>query len=263
MTSYYSILQVAPDPLADERVNLGLVAFAEGAGQLKFSSDPARAAFLVGSGATASDIEQLIEGIRADIEPLLETSDSVQQMRDLSEKWQQSVRLTSPRASTLGLDELLASIAPRALPDAVRAVPARRARDRRAAVALAHRTLAKALSQAPKSLKLSRRVLVPGARQPHKFDLGLANGSVRLGVSGLSFEGPTSPDRERELGALNWLVDDVKAHNAAFPISVVVLTSRRGAVAKDKLDVLRELGAEVVREADVEDWSRRIVQEVG
>lgn len=263
MTSYYSLLQIAPDPLADERINLGFVALSDTDGRLEFAADASRAAMFLGGGTTASDVTRLVEAVRADIEPLLTTGYAVDDVRHLSERWHQTVRITTPRASTLALDDLVASIGPRVLPQ-VPSAPAKqsRARDRRAAVALAHRTLIKALDGAPKKLKLSRRVTVAGRHQPHRFDLGLENGVVRLGVNGLSFEGRSTPDREHELGALNWLVDDVKAANADFPISVIVLSPGLSRSANEKLDVLRDLGAEVVREPDVGSWAGRVVQQV-
>ena len=259
MTSYYSLLQAALDPVADERINLGLLAMSDGEFRIQFTRDLSRASVLLGDGVSRDDVERMLDSIREDIEPVLASADAVQVVRDLADSWQHSVRITTPRASTLELDALMASIVERALHSGAAAARTTRVRDRRAAVSLARTELEVAVKSGPKALKVARRVRVQGARQGHSFPVGLANSQVRLGVCGLSFEGGLNPAREQQLGALKWLVDDVKSHYSEFPISVVVLDRASAGDAQDSLDVLEDLGAEIVTESEIVAWASRAV----
>ena len=263
MTSFYSIIQLTADPVADERINLGLIAVEDDKGSLRFTTDVSRAAAFLGAEFRVPDIQRLIDSLRDDLDPMLSSGNPVDLIRYLADRWQRTVRITAPRASLLSMDQLLATVAPRALPTSLPSEPRKRARDRRTAVLIARSTLKNALLQAPQAVKVQNNVTVQGHRQNHRLELGLANGAVRRGITGFSFEGGISPDRERELGALKWLVDDIKTLNQSFPISVVVLSAddESGAASGD-LSVLRSLGADVVLEPDLDQWADRVIAAV-
>jgi hypothetical protein len=260
MTSFYSIIQITGDPVADERINLGLIAFGEQERSLRFTEDINRAATFLGSHFNARHVGGLIDSIREDLDSVLNDDDPLQQIRDLAAQWQRTVRITAPRASLLSMEELMSTLAPRALPTGWGAEPRQRARDRRAAVKLARNKLKSALGHAHSPLKVKNNVPVQGAHQIHRLDLGLANGVVRLGVTGLSFEGDFSPDRMREMGSLKWIVDDVRTQDKSFRICVIVLSPEQSDSTIDEdLAVLRSLGAELILEPEVDQWATAAV----
>jgi hypothetical protein len=153
VTSYYSIIQVTADPLADERINLGVVVLGDGPSDVRFTSDVVRTARFLGNGATALDVHQLISGVQKDLELILNHEESLRKMREVSERWQQTVRITPPRASTLDIDELARRVGSRALPAHAHGP---RARDRRAAIALAGQKLRVAVKQLKASVQVKR-----------------------------------------------------------------------------------------------------------
>jgi hypothetical protein len=261
MTSYYSIIQLTSDPVADERINLGLIAIEGSETSLWFTKDAARPASFLGRQFGQDDIERLINDVREDLDATLIGEDLVDLVRGLADRWRRTVRITTPRASMLNLDELVSTVAPRAFPQWTRPESRKRARDRRTAIAIARRTLNAVLSQAPRAVRVQSNVTVHGQRQNHTLELGLANGAIRRGVSGLSFEG-FSPDRERELDALKWMVDDVKTLDQSFPISVVVLSPEASGEAGNDLSVLASLGAELVQESELDQWAVQVVEAI-
>lgn len=258
MTSYYSLVQFTADPLADERVNLGLILLGDDDGIPAVHlahGDLVRAAQLMGPDINAGDLEDLLTGVQEDLDPLSGDVDAVDLLRSLATRRERSLTITAPRASTLSLGELHERVAARALP--VRPTVSR-ARDRRSAVALARRGLVRAVQLSNVHVAVKSNVAVQGQRQPHHVELGLVNGSVRHGVSGLSLEGPQGVARAREIDALKWLVDDVKAQDEAFPMSIVLLTQEAEPMSQE-LTVLRGLGAEFVQESALDDWAIRAV----
>jgi hypothetical protein len=79
--------------------------------------DAARPASFLGRQFREDDIQRLINDVREDIDATLTSQDPVDVIRGLADRWQRMVRITIPRASMLGLDELVSTVAPRAIPD--------------------------------------------------------------------------------------------------------------------------------------------------
>lgn len=258
MTSYYSLVQLTADPVADERINLALILIGDEGGtpSMEFvHGDLVRAAQFLGPHTSAGDVEDLIAGVQEDLDPLLGDPRAVDHLRELASRRERSVQITTPRASILSLSALGERLSARALP----ARPAiSRARDRRSAIALARRGLVRAVQQSTAHAGVKSNVAVPGQRQSHHVDLGLMNGRVRHGVTGLSLEGAQGVGRLREIDALKWLVDDVKAQDETFPMSIILLAQGADRAAPD-LVVLRELGAEFVEETALDSWATRAV----
>lgn len=256
MTSYYSIVQVTGDQIADERINIGLVAVgSDEAPSITFEEDSRRAAQFL--GIRPVEVEQLVESLRSDLESALGRESALDVLQSLAATWRHNVQFTSPRASLLGVADLVAAVSPRALRLSTGHLAHARSRDRRSAVVLARKTLRAALSSVSAHVEVVNSVVVQGKRQEHRLDLGLANGSVRRGIAGFSLEGGFTLDRQRELGSLKWTVDDIKSLDRQFPISIVVLPGAAEEEPRD-LDVLRELGAELVPEYQVNTWATQI-----
>ena len=122
--------------------------------------DAARPASFLGRQFREDDIQRLINDVREDIDATLTSQDPVDVIRGLADRWQRMVRITIPRASMLGLDELVSTVAPRAIPDWTPPRPRTRARDRRTAIAIAWQSLDEVLRQAPKAVRVQRNVTV-------------------------------------------------------------------------------------------------------
>lgn len=120
MVSYYSVVQYVPDPIANERVNIGVIVFGDGRFLSRFLRNWDRVChfstrdisstrnFAKGVEQSTDECERLPPMIRVD--PPDETG-----LRKLAERWMNSIQFTQPRAALRDPDALLASEAKRFL----------------------------------------------------------------------------------------------------------------------------------------------------
>ncbi|MFZ5767632.1 MAG: DUF3037 domain-containing protein [Bacillota bacterium] len=106
MPSWYTVVQYLPRPVAEERVNLGIIAWGGGEVVCAFVDDFARARAF-GGGDVSCVAEAVGELKRAVGEGRL--GEAVERM---AREWGGIVQLTPPRASLLGPRELLGVLRP-------------------------------------------------------------------------------------------------------------------------------------------------------
>jgi hypothetical protein len=102
---------------------------------------------------------------------------------------------------------------------------------------------------------------VPGRYEPHRFDLGLANGRLLHAIATMSFEAPAGEAFQTEIDAWAWAITDVRTVDVTLPISVVTFGS--GSRLDQAAVMYEALGARLIREAHIEDWSRGVASELG
>ena len=265
MASFYTVVQYVPDPVADERVNIGVIAFNDGAVVSRFLRNWSRVrqfgehdmAFLQSFAANISRAgtpSLPIPGLPGT--PL--TPESV---RKLSGEWIHSVQLTEPRASILDPKDLLDDMATRLLRDPPRHPHA--FRDKRSIIRKAKVGLEAAVGD-ESSIKIRvNNVSVRGGLADHRFDLGVANSKLLLVAKGLSFEGPASRELEREVDATAWALSDIREAQDDKPnLAVVALPPKSRSRQHYELakGIFGELGADVVEESQVTEWSANVVR---
>jgi hypothetical protein len=121
MISHYSVVQYVPSPLADERINIGVIAWDEARLSAKFLSNwkrvqsfghedigyvrefVGRATAALNSGASPDMFKTA---------PVLDVS----QLEKMIGTWHHSIQFTSPRASTKTPEALVADVGPMFLP---------------------------------------------------------------------------------------------------------------------------------------------------
>ena len=270
MATRYSVIQYLPDPVTDERINFGVLAFDDpGEVHARFvrnwgrveSFGGADTGFLrsfardVQEAASAQTALALSGATQLDYEGLLRAVGN----------WQNSIQFTSLRASTLSVGELVDEVAKRFLRE--RVAQPRKGRDRRAATRAAILGLEEGLralgSRRPEKY-VKRNEVVAGSLDEHAFDVALTNGEAQLGVLSMSFEsGQNVSDLMRQISANAWTIDDVKSSSADFPISVVTLPPRSRTKTYDHaLDLFKNLDAQVVEEPDIEAWAAEVAAEM-
>lgn len=257
MPSHYSIVRYVPDPIADERVNVGVVVFGEGRVLTRFVNRWSRTKTFGGE-----EVDFLREFAREIGEPQRNLLAFSQPWTDdtlstVSRRWKNSIQLSEPRASLKDPDSLLAEVAATFLRE--QPVRHRRGRDKRAAVSLATQSVTSALrnrlSNADDLLK--RRVPIEGKFGPHVFALVVGNGKPMFAAEGLSFEGPDSDALRNEVKALAWAIDDVRKASPRLPLGVVVLPPRRGVTEtfKHAQRAIKGLRADFVLEQNIAKWA--------
>ncbi|MCZ6691554.1 MAG: DUF3037 domain-containing protein [Planctomycetota bacterium] len=262
MPSYYTIVQYVPDPIADERINVGVIVFRGELVKTRFVTSWRRArsfgdqdiAFL------REFVDQFQEEPSTQLRlPGMEETVRINEkaLREISNKWINSIQLTEPRASLQEPEALLSDMSERFLRQEITA--SKPHRDRRTAVRMAAESIESALvknlgEQARQYLK--RRSPVRGTYEEHVFDVAVVNGGTMLAVQGISFEGPDSEELLEEVHSVAWKVDDVRREQKELPLAVFALPPSNGSKSFELAKRICEgLGADFVTEADAENWA--------
>ncbi len=249
MPSYYSVVQYAPDPIIDERINFGVLVYGDGSVRGHFLKHWTRLRQF--AGKSVSFLQEFAERA-GDL-----TEDDI---RKMSLEWMHGIRVTEPRGSLLDPDALVKDVAKRFLIEIAETKPVRR--HRRDAANLAKRSLSAAMraqvqGEAKKYMKQDFKV--EGEKMPHYLDVGLKNEKLRVGVRGLSFELPEGPELTKEVSSTGYAIEDLKRVLPHIDFSVVAIPPKRkiNDTYKRAVDAFREMGATVVDEVDVDSWAKK------
>lgn len=269
MPSFYAIVQYVPDPVADERLNVGVIAFGDGMILTRFVKNWSRVKLF--GGSSVSFLREFVS-IAANWAPpqiaIPGVDDGVhlspEEFRRLSGKWINSIQFTEPKASLLTVDETLKA-AGRFLTEP----PSKHRgfRDRRVAISVAFRGLTAAITEAGGDVAakaVEKNYKVRGSLDEHRFDLAIHNGKPLLAAQCISFEGPVSKDLEREVDAAAWSIDDVLRADPNLSVGVVTLPPKSKSKIYDRaVYVFEGLHATVVAEGEVPVWASTTSKAIG
>ena len=215
MTAYYSIVQYVPDPIADERVNVGVLAYGDGRVRARFLSNWSR----VAQFGKPDDLSALNEAASV----LAAASEN--DIRASVSSWADVLQLSEPRGSLLSPDELIQTMAERFLRS--KPTPVRAGRSHFQAANEAKRRIKETLylQLGKGSSKLVKsNVSMQGANARHHLDIGVGNGKLAGGIFALSFE--VERALEREIRATAFSLEDVRQANPDLPLAVSALPPR-------------------------------------
>jgi hypothetical protein len=269
MVSKYSVVQYLPDPLIDERINIGVVAF---------SGDETRIRFLHSWNRVEkfalSNIDFVKEfSVQAyqEIPSQLILSEEDKDINLVEARFNSifgnsinCIQFTQPKASLKSLDELVLYASQRFLvePKSQKVIKPRDRQDaKKATVSGIRNALIK--NDAKELLKTKYDLL--GSRAKHNFDVVAANGKPLLAAHGISFE---INEPRLVLDALAYRIGDVKLDNSHFPIAVVILPPLESAASYEQLlhsydeavSVYKNMGADVLLEGQISDWASNIIE---
>lgn len=270
MASRYSVIQYVPNPIADERINIGVLAFDEKNVRVHFLARWDR----VRCFGTSEDIS-LVKNFanqmqKAASKGLLFPGDEPseipkhERLSKVARSWINSIQFTESCGSLEPVDDLLEDIVKTYLleppPKTVKL------RDRQIAARITTSSIREVLLDrfgAEKAKELIRPdYKLKGDHQKHTFDITVANGRPILAAHGISFEIQTP---ESLLDALSWKILDVKESQPDFPLAIVALPPIRETPDRKRLkhvyeqttDTYRSLGASVLNENQVEEWASK------
>jgi hypothetical protein len=264
MPSHYSVIRYVPNPIADERINVGVVVFGEGRLLTRFISRWTRIKGF--GGEEIGFLREFAREIALAQRNLVGLPQpwSEQTLARVSTRWRNSIQISEPRASLKDPDALLSEVADAFLRDV--GPRHRRARDKRWAVSIATHSFSVALRGRVTNADdvLQHRVPIEGKFSSHVFDLVLANGRPMLAAEGLSFEGPDSDALRGEVDAIAWAVDDVrKGGRRRLPLGIVALPPKRATATFSRAEkTFRGLGADFVLEGNVDKWARMMTAKI-
>jgi hypothetical protein len=271
MVSRYTVIQYVPDPIADERINIGVVAIGETAIHVRFLGQWGRVQQFGQEDITflrdfARRFQEAIRAMRVlpGLDPVIALT--TEQLERMMVGWMNSIQFTSPRASLKSAGALLEEVVQRFLVE-----PQRRKRgyrDRQTAVAVTTRQIRLALTSQVDNADtveqlLKRRHALEGSLDRHVYDVVVGNGVAYFAAQALSFELPDLSILKKTLDATAWAVDDVKGQNPDFPIAVMALPPQPGPESYPRAlefyerarKVYEGLGAKVLTEDQLEAWA--------
>jgi len=260
MVSRYSIVQYVPNPIADERINIGVLAFDDNRVRVRFLNNWERVKrFGMEDIHFLKDFASRMEDAAAD--GLLFPGDSPnetpkqERLIRVAQNWFNSIQLTEPRGSLDDVESLLADIADTCL---LEPPEEPKPRDRAFAVQVTRRKIKNVLGDAAKDLVKSNYPL-SGYRTKHKFDVVVANEKPYFAAQGISFEVQV---KETLRDSIYWKNPDVKKCHPDFPLAIVTLPPNPNNSAYKRLEknynditsMYSDLGADILTEDNIEPW---------
>lgn len=245
--TYYSVVQIVPDIIRGEVVNVAVVAFdlESGATEWRTLDNWSRVRTFV--GPSCSTFERVVDE--------LVTSARASEIADAASNWMGSVRITEPRASALPLEALAAQMASVML----KQKPRRRQTIRktmvlREATVNLHRVIAR---EALRDVRVEVNREVSGSHADHQFDLAVMNGHVLLAAQAISFDRPKGRDVDKDINEIAWLIDDVRSSAVPPRLTVLVVPPKEGTRTdfERATTLFNELAAEVVALDGVRTWA--------
>ena len=266
MPSYYSVVRFVPSALAEEFVNVGVLTFGDGKVRGKFLENWWRVERFadVKTLASARAFQEWVEGSMVPEGPSDKRMRAIDEsdVRRLSGEWAGSVQLSEPRASTLEPDDLLEDIAPTFLIEP----PARNERpwDKRRVVTETSQAIRSAiLEKIGKDTHLAvhtRRPISAGIRA-RVFDVVVSNAAPRLAVQCVNFNVNDMKRVLDQVDVVAFAMEDVHKKSKDFPFSVVVVPpEEEEATFAQAKQTLESVGAEVVFESGMDEWSARAAE---
>lgn len=250
MAAKYTVVQYVPRPLADERVNIGLIAWDDKGSVIRCTEDWARARVLGGNETKL--LKQILNEVQSYITSASEQSErgsTDELVGRLIARWEHKVQFTPARGSLRTAAELVRDLAPVFLP--ARPVRKSRGRTRRSAISLALKAARNAVTQASplKGIELVKpRYIAEGALDSHRFDVALANGSLLGAVNALSFEAELTSTVAKDVDATAWAFDDLHKADPNAHVGVFLLPPKTSETRKEfgrAVKIFEGLGAEV------------------
>ncbi|MCU0532922.1 MAG: DUF3037 domain-containing protein [Hydrococcus sp. Prado102] len=273
MASRYSIIQYIPNPIADERINIGAIAFDEDVVRVQFLQRWERVRdfgmenidFLKDFAARMKEATAaglLFPGDEPDMLPRQE------RLRKIARNWFNSIQFTEPRGSLEDVESLLQDIAETYLRETQTAQP--QFRSRQDAVKVATKRIKKILERiANKEAEelLKKDYSLHGSHADHKFDVVVANGKPYLAAQAISFEVKVP---EPIQNSISWMIADIKQNKPDFPLAIFALPPKQESrhykdlerIYQKTTSMYSNLGADVVGEKEIDSWVSRSLEKI-
>jgi DUF3037 family protein len=261
MITRYSVVQYVPNPLADERINIGVIAWDEQEMSCKFLSNWKRVQSFGHEdiGYVREFVAKTSSALDRNASPDLFGNSpglDVSQLEKMIGTWHHSIQFTPPRTSVKNPQSLIQDLTPMFLPAPLEhQVP----RSRRTAAKIAAKRLQNAIAQRdPRYVSkiLKTNLSLKGACSSHELPVALANGHLLAGVETLSFEIKEHKTLELEFDAVCWTCVDVKEKHRKAQLAVFALGPKRKSELFQKAGkVLRKLEVAFITEGTLGPWA--------
>lgn len=262
MPSYFTIVQYVPDPIMDERINIGVIVVSNGTARCHFLQNWRRVAqfgaenvgFLrdfakevIRACSPQLAFQQVSTAVRVDEDSL----------RNMAANYCNSIQLMPLKGSLLDIDTVLSNSIERYLrePQRLRVQLQTRSAIVRTTVRAIESVLMDTVGNRAKDLIHVHEEIV-GKYQSHMYDISVVNGCVYFAAQALSFQRQDSDDLQRDVRLIAWDIKDVKEKSPDLPIGVFLLPPASSTITyRNAVSMFTDLTAEVVNEHEVRAWA--------
>lgn len=267
MTAKYTLIQYVPDPIAEERVNVGVVTWDKKHIYSRFLADWRRVRSFGGEDiGFLRDFAKNFPEMTSPQMPLQGTGGipdlDVSHLEKMVRDWGHSIQFAEPRGSLKSAQALLYDIAPLFLRERERGRPQPRTKATAAKVAatILLDVVRQTVPEEEAAELVKKNETIAGDVEPHRFDVVLANGSLLAALHAISFEINEGEHLEKELVNTKWTLADVRNKYGELPLAVFTLPpTAKGTepVYRDAIRAFKRLDATVVTtEKMMGKWSR-------
>lgn len=264
MASQYTVVQYVPNPLSDERINIGIVAWDDAGVSVEFISSwyRIRAFGNEDIGYVKDFVTKTSEAMKIQSQPdLFRSADrfDVALLEKMIGGWRHSIQFTTPRGSIKDRATVLRDVAPVYLSH--RRLSRYMPRSRRTATKIAVQEVEKAVfARNPDFVDtlVKTNFEIPGACDVHNFPVALANGHPAAVIETLSFEIQEKRALELEIDSVCWACTDVRKQYRRLALAVFALEPKGKSELFDRAGrVLRKLDIPLVNENSIGRWATK------
>ena len=276
MASRYSVIQYVPDPIADERINFGVLAFDDQTVRVEFLHHWDRVRCF--SKTDTSFLHDFAKQMRESADSgLLFPSDKAdneipphERLESFALESMNSIQFTQPRASLRDVESLIENVTAKFLVDKPKVKS--NGRDRQYAARITTSKIKQAFNEyfveTDKKWKDYFKHDLSGQKGKHEFDVVVANGKPHLAAHGISFEVQVN---QLLIESVYWRVDDIKEQMPDFPIAVIALPPKHDSsdrqdrkrlenLYQKSTEILRGMNTQVLDESEVELWAKKTLR---
>jgi hypothetical protein len=263
MASFYTVIQFVPDPVADERINAGVIVFDGERVRTHFTENWGRLQRFGNKdvGFLKQFARELTERCR---DGLLGGRVTEEAIREMAKTWKSSIQLTPPRGSLLDLEALLRDAEDRFLAHDSRASTRPFTRHHMKKFAIEAALLAFVQKGGPEARRLVKRDFsIAGEVEDHPFSLAIANGRPLVAAEVFSFVGTDQKAQDKDVRAMAWAFGDVRKRHSNLTLAALVLRGEEPTPAFDDAQkIFGSLGVEVVPKDSVDVWADGVADRV-
>jgi len=271
MVSRYSIIQYVPNPIADERMNIGVLAFDNENVRVQFLRNWSRVHDF--GGENIRFLRDFAKKMQDSIEKEIFFSKNEDKnisrqecLKKITQESMNSIQFTESKASLMDVDTLLEDIVSICLIDPI--TKKSLLRDRQGASKLATSQIKQAVTKylgSDAEGLLQKQYSILGKHEKHEFDIAVANGHPYFATHAVSFE--INP-KKNVLDALSYSIIDIKELDQNIPLGIFVLPPNKDLctdysdlqkIYNSRTETFREIGAEVIKEDELNDWVRSVL----
>jgi hypothetical protein len=264
MSAYYSIIQFVPDPVANERINAGVVVFDGERVHARFVENWDRLHRFCDQDVTF--LKKFAMEFKDRTRPgLLEDAVDGSTIREIAETWKSAIQFTSPKGSLLDLEALLDDSEKRFLALDRRSVASRpHTRTSMKRFAFEAAKLAFDRLGHPKGRALVKRnYSIQGEVEQHPFSLAIANGKPIVAAEVFSFVGGDRRSQERDVQATAWAFGDVRKRYSGLELAALVMKGEDPSPAYDQAErIFNSLDIKLVPKNRVDEWADHVAGRV-